>query len=144
MRQVITRLTLAGSGALLGLIGGAIAFDPQAFLEISHVVIDRDPDLMSELTAPSGLLLVSGALMVLGAFKLRFSQLALMVGAIVYGTYGIGRGISMVLHGLPSESLISATVIEFAIAVCLGALGLTQRASHEASRVDAPVFELTL
>ncbi len=144
MRQVVTRLTLAGSGALLGVIGGALMVDPQAFLHMSHVSVERDPGLMSELTAPSGLLLISGALMIFGAFKMRYSQLALLIGAVVYGTYGIGRGISMLVHGLPSESLISATVIELAIAICLSALGLTQRASQDNMQIDTPAFDLNL
>ncbi|MEL6861327.1 MAG: DUF4345 domain-containing protein [Pseudomonadota bacterium] len=144
MRQVVTRLSLAASGALLGVIGGALMVDPQAFLQMSHVIVDRDPGLMSELTAPSGLLLLSGAFMVFGALKLRFSQLALIIGALVYGSYGIVRGISMGLHGLPSESLISATMIELAIAICLSALGLTQRAAQDAARIDTPVFDLNL
>jgi len=144
MRQVIIRLTLAGSGALLGVIGGSLMIDPQSFLRASHVIVDHDPGLMSELTAPSGLLMVSGGLMGLGAVKLRFSQFAFIVGAIVYGTYGVGRGISMILHGVPSESLISATIIEFAVAICLGALGLTQRTSQDAIRNDGPAFDFNL
>ena len=116
---------MTGSGAILGLIGGALMFAPKAFLETSHVFIDRDPGLMSELTAPSGVLIITGALMILGAIKLRFANLALLVGALVYGSYGLGRLVSMVLHGLPSESLITATAIEFAAAVVLLALRLS-------------------
>lgn len=125
MSRAITRTVLAGAGALLGTIGGALMFAPKAFLETSHVFIDRDPGLMSELTAPSGMLIIASALMILGAFKLRFANLALLIGAIVYGSYGLGRLVSMVLHGLPSESLITATVIEFAVAVFLLALRLS-------------------
>jgi hypothetical protein len=119
MSRILTRGVLTVSGAILGLIGGALMFAPKAFLETSHVFIDRDPGLMSELTAPSGILIIAGALMILGAFKLRFSYLALLIGAIVYGSYGLGRLVSMGLHGLPSESLITATVIECAVAVVL-------------------------
>ncbi|MHA7901574.1 MAG: DUF4345 domain-containing protein [Henriciella sp.] len=125
MSRILTRGVLTVSGAILGLIGGALMFAPKAFLETSHVFIDRDPGLMSELTAPSGILIITGALMMLGAFKLRFSNLALLIGAIVYGSYGLGRLVSMVLHGLPSESLITATVIEFAVAAVLLALRLS-------------------
>ena len=125
MSRIVTRSALTGSGAILGLIGGALMFAPKAFLETSHVFIDRDPGLMSELTAPSGVLIITGALMILGAIKLRFANLALLVGALVYGSYGLGRLVSMVLHGLPSESLITATAIEFAAAVVLLALRLS-------------------
>lgn len=122
MSRYIVRTALAGSGALLGLIGGALLFAPKAFLETSHVFIDRDPGLMSELSAPSGILIITGALMILGAAKLRFAHLALSTGAIVYGSYGFGRLISMALHGFPSDSLIAATVVELAVAALLVAL----------------------
>ena len=125
MNQILTRGALTASGAILGLIGGALMFAPKAFLETSHVFIDSDPGLMSELTAPSGILIITGALMILGALKLRFANIALLIGAIVYGSYGLGRLVSMGLHGLPSESLITATVIEFAVAVVLLALRLS-------------------
>ncbi len=125
MSQVLTRGVLTVSGAILGLIGGALMFAPKAFLETNHVFIDRDSGLMSELTAPSGLLILTGALMILGAFKLRYANLALLIGAIVYGSYGLGRLVSMMLHGLPSGSLITATVIEFAVAVVLLVLRLS-------------------
>lgn len=125
--KIITRLALIGSGAILGLIGGALMISPKAFLETSHVFVERDPGLMSELAAPGGLLVATGVFMLIGAAKLRFASMALATGAVVYGSYGIGRVVSMLLHGLPSQSLISATIIEVAIAVMLSGLWLTAR-----------------
>jgi hypothetical protein len=125
MSRILTRGALTASGAILSLIGGALMFAPKAFLETSHVFIDRDPGLMSELTAPSGVLIITGAFMILAAIKLRFANPALSIGAIVYGSYGLGRLVSMGLHGWPSESLITATVIEVAVAVVLLALRLS-------------------
>jgi len=136
MRHAIVRLVLVGAGALLALIGGALLFAPKAFLETSHVFVDQDPGLMSELSAPSGLLLMTGALLLLGAIRLRFATLALFVGAAVYGSYGAGRLVSMGLHGLPSESLVSATIIELAIATLLSALGFAMRSDQSASEIS--------
>ena len=137
MSRIVTRTVLFGSGALLGLIGGALMLSPKAFLETSHVFIDQDPGLMSELAAPSGLLIIASTLLILGAIRVRFANLALSIGAIVYGSYGFGRLISMALHGLPSDSLIVATVIEFVVAALLVALRLTGP-SRRASRVGLP------
>ena len=69
--------------------------------------------------------------MILAAIKLRFANPALSIGAIVYGSYGVGRLISMVLHGLPSESLITATAVELAVAALLIVL---RRTASTASR----------
>ena len=119
MSRILTRLTLAGSGTLLGLIGSALLVAPRSFLEMSHVFIDTNPGLISELTAPSVLLIMAGSIMVLGAVKSHFAQPALLTGAVVFGSYGLSRLISMALHGLPSPSLIAAMVLELVIAALL-------------------------
>lgn len=122
MKRAMTRLVLLGAGATLGLIGAALMVSPRAFLEVNRVFVETDPGLMSELTAPAGILILTSALLLIGALKLRAASLALIVGAIVYGSYGIGRLVSMALHGLPSESLITATIVELVVAVLLGVL----------------------
>lgn len=144
MKRIMTRLSLAGAGALAGAIGGALMFAPKTFLSMSQIIVERDPSLMSEVTAPSGVLLVSGALMILGAIKLRFAGLALFTGAIVSGSYGVARVVSMALHGLPSDTLIGATVLEFAIAIALGALGITAHSNPQGSDAGANLPQLNL
>lgn len=134
MNRLVTRSALATAGALLGGIGGALILVPQDFLAMSHVVIDSDPGLMSELAAPGGILLIASALMLAGAVRIRFAELALAIGAIVYGSYGAGRLISMALHGLPPDSLIAAMVIELGIAATLSALWLASPSRKQQGR----------
>ncbi|WP_420434707.1 DUF4345 family protein [Hyphobacterium sp.] len=122
MKRIVTRTTLAGAGFLLGVIGSALILAPRDFLETSHVFMENDPGLMSELAAPAGILLITSTLMLTGAIKIRLADPALSIGAIVYGSYGTGRLISMVLHGLPSDSLVAAMAIELAAAVILAGL----------------------
>lgn len=119
MKHLVTRITLVGSGAILVVIGSALMFVPQAFLAMSSVSVPRDPGLMSELTAPSGVLLITGAFMMLGAVQMRFAALGLMVGAIIYGSYGGSRLVSLILQGAPSTSLITALVFELLIGALL-------------------------
>lgn len=136
MIGISTRIALAGSGAILGLIGSALIVSPKSFLETSGIMVERDAGLMSELTAPAGTLLVTGALMILCAIRQRFADAGLVAGAIVYGTYGAGRLVSMVLHGMPSQSLITATLIELGIAATLTVLRMTSATarSHQTGR----------
>ena len=122
MSRIVTRIALAGSGAILSLIGSALIVSPQAFLKSSGVMVGQDPGLMSELAAPAGILLITGALMMLGAARRRFASAGLSAGAIVYGTYGAGRIVSMALHGVPQRALITATLIELGIAAVLAIL----------------------
>lgn len=126
MRHIGTRIILAGSGALLGLIGGALMLKPKLFLAMSEAIVEHDPSVMSEVTAPSGILVATGALMLLGGFKRRFANMALTYGAIVYGSYGLCRLISQRLHGMPSDQLIVATQIELGIAALLIALRVSE------------------
>lgn len=122
MRHIGTRIILVGSGALLSLIGGALMLKPKLFLAMSEAIVEHDPSLMSEVTAPSGILVATGIFMMLGAFKRRFANMGLTYGAIVYGSYGLCRLISQQLHGMPSDQLIVATQLEFGIAAILIAL----------------------
>lgn len=144
MKQMMTRTALAGTGAILGLIGGALMFAPKTFLAMSHVFVERDPSLMSEITAPSGLLIISGALMIFGAVKVRFAGFALVLGALVYGSFGVGRLVSMTLHGLPAESLITATVIELAIAIVLSALGVASRGAQTGVSAETCIAQMSV
>ena len=144
MRRLVTRLALIGSGAVLGMIGSALMTSPKAFLETSHVFVETDPGLMSELAAPGGLLIVTAALMLIGAIKFNFANLALGVGAVVYGSYGIGRVVSMVFHGLPSQSLILATLIEVSIAVVLGVLWLTAQRKKPEFKINPRLVQANI
>jgi hypothetical protein len=125
MKRIVTRIGLAGAGSLLGLIGGALILAPQEFLATSQVIVDSDPGLMSELAAPAGLLLITSALMLAGAIQIRIADLGLSIGAIVYSSYGVGRLASMMLHGMPSGSLVAATIVELGVAAALAGLWLT-------------------
>lgn len=122
MRRIGIRILLVGSGAMLSLIGGALMLNPKLFLTMNEAIVEYEPSLMSEVTAPTGLMVITGAYMMLGAAKLRYANLGLLIGGIVYGSYGISRLISQKLHGMPSDQLIVATEIELFIAALLIAL----------------------
>ncbi|MEM9740779.1 MAG: DUF4345 domain-containing protein [Pseudomonadota bacterium] len=125
----MTRILLAGSGALLGVIGGAMLANTKAFLKTSGVEISADPSLLSELKAPSLILMIAAAVMLLGSARARFANLGLTFGGVVYGSYGLARLVGIAMEGLPSGSLIIATAIE----LVLGGLLLGHRIYSEAS-----------
>ena len=41
MNSTVTKSALGGSGALLGLVGGALMFTPTTFPETSNVIVNR-------------------------------------------------------------------------------------------------------
>ncbi len=122
MNHKFKKLVLAISGILLGGIGGSLVITPQAFLAMSNVIIEPDPGLLSELSAPGGLLVLVSIFMILGSVKENFTDLALSLGAWVYGSYGVSRLVGMASNGVPSESLVAATLIELGVAGMLVAL----------------------
>ena len=119
MRGIGTRIVLAASGIILTAIGGAFMLGPQTFLAMSEVFVEQDQGLMSEVTAQSGLLFVTGAFLILSAVKLRFANIGLFLGAIVYGSYGFSRLVSMKLHGIPSDTLVVVAYFELCVAAAL-------------------------
>ena len=134
MTRLLTKSLLALSGALLGGIGGSLLIAPRAFLGMSHIHVAPDPSLLSEVSAPGGILIIIAVLMILGSIKARFTDLALVAGALVYGSYGISRMVSMAINGLPTESLIVATVIELSVAAILVALKLRSTPRHSETK----------
>jgi hypothetical protein len=127
MNRIATKAVLLGAGSLLGLIGGALLLDPQGFLAGSGVRVAPDPDLMSEITAPAGMLLIAALLMLIGGVRSRYTDLGLVTGALVYGSYGVSRLFSMVTFGLPSMALTIATLVEIGVALLLVLLRLCRR-----------------
>ncbi len=132
--RVIARTSLGLAGVVAGLIGASILAAPQAFFAGNGVVLSADPSLMSEVRAPGGLLLIAGVYLLHQAFLSRRLQLALVVGAAVFGAYGMSRLLSVALDGVPSTSLIAATVVELAIAIILFGLSRVSREGASAGR----------
>ena len=115
MKRTMIRTLLSVSGALLVVIGTAVLFQPHAFFAANGVALSDEPSLMSEVRSPGGLLLTSGILVLLGAIRTELSRLALMLSALVYGSYGISRLVSMVFDGMPPTSLVAAAGLELVV-----------------------------
>lgn len=127
---MLTRTSLALAGVVAGFIGAAILAAPEAFFASNGVALDSDPSLMSEIRAPGGLLLIAGVYLLHQAFFSCHFRSALLVGAAVFGAYGLARLLGVMLDGLPSTSLIAATAVELAVVIVL--LGLSQMSQGEA------------
>jgi len=120
MKQTMTKILLGVSGMLLLIVGAAILLQPHAFFATSGITLGNDPDLLSEIRAPGGLLIGCAMVILLGVFRQSIRQNALILSAIVYGSYGASRMLSMMFDGLPSTSLIAAAAMEITIgALCI-------------------------
>ncbi|CAM3867725.1 MULTISPECIES: DUF4345 domain-containing protein [Flavobacterium] len=114
-KNIFTKVLLIISGIIGIWVGYSLLFSTVAFEATAGINLGKDINLLSELRAPSGLLLVGGVLIILGAFysKLRFTSI--LLSCLIYLSYGFSRLVSIIFDGFPSESLQIALIAEFLV-----------------------------
>lgn len=113
----VTRAFLLICAALAVAVGGAILLSPHAFFATNHIALSNDPNLMSEVRAPGGLLIAAGLMMLAGAVFQKHLLNALRVAAITFSAYGLARCISWAADGAPSSSLMIALALEIGLGI---------------------------
>lgn len=107
-------LVVAGISGIV--IGGALLFNPVAFEASAGISLGKENiNLLSEVRAPGGALLAGGILILLGAFISKLTQTSVVLASLFYLSYGFSRILSMVVDGVPTTSLVMATVVEIII-----------------------------
>ncbi|MFN6945806.1 MAG: DUF4345 domain-containing protein [Cytophagaceae bacterium] len=96
-------------------IGGALLFAPVAFEASANIVIEENSNLLSELRASGGTLFAAGILMLSGAFVYRMTYTSIVLSTLFYLSYGLSRVFSIIIDGVPGETLVIATVAELII-----------------------------
>ena len=114
-------------------IGAMILIAPAQFHAGYGIELGTDSNLLSEVRAPGGALLVLGALMLVGVFVRSFTHASASIAAAVYLAYGMSRLVSIGLDGMPGEGLVAAMAIELVIGV---ATVVTMVRSREPAGVD--------
>ena len=115
-----TRALLTVSGLIALVIGASILLAPAQFHATYGTVLGDDANLLSEIRAPGGALLVLGALMLVGVFVNSFAFTSVTIAAAVYLSYGLARIVSVALDGVPAGALLGALAIELAIGAASG------------------------
>lgn len=114
------KITLAVAGITAFGIGCFILAAPHAFYASYGITLGADPNLLSELRAPAANLAALGAVMLAGIIRPSWAQISIAIALTVFLAFPAGRIISMVVDGMPSESVMGALVIEIVIAaLCL-------------------------
>lgn len=112
-------------------VGIAVLCFPVQFYAGYDVALGGQTDLLSDVRAQGAVLVVGGTFLSLGIFSKRRQRNSLLVGALLYGSYGLARLLSFGLDGAPGSSLMYATLIEMVIGLaCLVAL-FERRAVHQ-------------
>ena len=96
------KILLVISGITAIGIGAALLFAPVAFEASAGIELGEDINLLSELRAPGGTLLVAGEVILLGAFISTLTILSTVLSSLFYLSYGISRIYGILVDGVPS------------------------------------------
>jgi len=111
----LVNILLVGGG-LIGIgVGSAQLFVPVAFEASAGIRLEDNISLLSEIRGTGGTLLVGGILIALGAFNSKMIFTSIVLSCLFYLSYGLSRIFSMVMDGIPTESLVIVTGLEIAI-----------------------------
>lgn len=106
-------LILSGATALV--ISLFILIAPVAFYQSYGIALGDGPDLVNELSAPAGMLLLAAVGMLSGVVWRSLTRAGLLLAVVIYCGYALSRGVMMGLYGLPESGLIMAAMIEAVI-----------------------------
>ncbi|ELS03293.1 hypothetical protein Xen7305DRAFT_00030140 [Xenococcus sp. PCC 7305] len=114
------KIVLCVSGLIALTIGGMIQISPVDFYATNNIDIGGNVNLLSEIRASSGALLASGVLIFTGAFVSQLTFTSMVFATLLYLSYGLFRFASMVVDGMPVDSLVEAGIVEVSVGiVCL-------------------------
>jgi len=120
--ETIVKIVLLCAGLLATAIGLMLLTAPVTFYKGYDFGLAGNVDLLNEIRASSGGLLMCGLVITLGSFLKPLTYPASIVSTCLYLSYGFSRLISMALDGTPSSGLVQAMVLEiivgFACALC--------------------------
>lgn len=104
-------------GGLAYLIPGLLAFfSPVTFTEGNDIDLGSNASLFNDYRSLGGILIGTGVLMLVGIIHARMTFTAIVVEAVAYTTFTLGRVYSIIVDGTPASGLVSATIIEAIIA----------------------------
>lgn len=116
----VTKAVLVLAGLIIIFVGAGTLFAPEFLQATSGITRTSAPSLLNEIRASGGGLLVCGMVIVAGAFVSRLTFSALLLSTVLYLSYGVSRLYSMVVDGIPDDTLIQAFAIEIVVGlVCL-------------------------
>lgn len=113
MKQpVFLRVFLVLAGLSGFSVGVGLLFFPLPFEASAGIDLGTDASLLSEIRGAGGPLLLSGILIVYGAFKSSFTRFALLLSTVLYLSYGVSRVYGFAVDGMPNQSFVIVTVVE--------------------------------
>lgn len=106
-------LILAG---LIGLyVGGGLLFFPAELQAQSDIIIGSNASHFSETRAPGAAIVAASMIILLGIFRTGWRYISILLTALFFLSYGVGRLVSLFLDGMPAQGLYYAMIGELVI-----------------------------
>jgi hypothetical protein len=94
------------------LFGAWRLFDPIGFANFGGFVLPDDAGVLSEVRAAGGAVAVSGAIVLVGAFRPKWSFVSIVLAAVIFVSFGVARLLGIAVDGPPPSGVIQGMVTE--------------------------------
>ena len=94
------------------IFGGWRLLDPIGFYTFSGLELPDVAGLLSEVRGAGGMIMVSGLVVGLGAFRHAWSRTAVVLAAVVFLSFGLARLLGIALDGSPGQEVIQGMATE--------------------------------
>ena len=97
---------------VLVVFGGWRLVDPIGFYTFSGLVLSDEAGLLSEVRGAGGVIMFSGLVVALGAFRHAWSRTSIVLAAEVFLSLGLARLLGIALDGSPGDDVIKGVMVE--------------------------------
>ena len=108
------------SGLLLTIIGTLTTFNPVEIKANEGIDIAGNASALNDVRAFGFLLLATAVMLIISAFKTSLQKTATISAFLLFISLGLGRTLSILMDGMPSDGMVKATGLE----MVLGIVGL--------------------
>jgi hypothetical protein len=105
-------ISLIVLGLTLVIFGGWRLLNPIGFYTFSGLMLPDVAGLLSEVRGAGGIIMVSGVVVGLGAFRHAWSHTSVVLAAVVFLSLGLARLLGFALDGSPGADVIKGMAIE--------------------------------
>lgn len=110
--SIALKVILLISGLLLIVAGTGTLFFPVQFTGRNGIDLAGQVSLFNDIRGMGGMMLGSGIAIALGAFVRKLAFTSIVISIVIFLSFGLARTISILLDGMPTDTLVKATVLE--------------------------------
>jgi hypothetical protein len=107
------------AGLMFIIVGFATMVMPVDFAAMNGADILGQLAVLNDYRGSGGLMLGGGIIMMAGVFSSKLRYTSIVVATVMYLGKAIGRVVSFGTDGMPGDSLVKATVVEFVVGLAV-------------------------